>query len=118
MSYTKTGYIKSIYGIIADAIKEEIKILLKSDYFAYQSYLKNKTHTQGTEKGKAVNAATHQCSYRCSVCVTIFFTINSIFLYAICLLGKLPERNSFANRSQNSRLPVYCIYLTSGGHKR
>lgn len=36
MSYTKTGYIKSIYGIIADAIKEELKILLKSDYFAYQ----------------------------------------------------------------------------------
>lgn len=26
MSYTKMGYTKSIYGIIADAIKEELKI--------------------------------------------------------------------------------------------
>lgn len=54
MSYTKTGFIKSIYGIIADAIKEEIKILLKSDYFAYQSwlYLKNKTHTRDRKKRK------------------------------------------------------------------
>lgn len=34
MSYTKMGYTKSIYGIIADAIKEELKIyFLKSDYF-------------------------------------------------------------------------------------
>lgn len=35
MSPPQIGYIKSIYGIIADSIKEEIKIL-KSDYFAYQ----------------------------------------------------------------------------------
>lgn len=34
MSPPQIGYIKSIYGIIADSIKEEIKIL-KSDYFAY-----------------------------------------------------------------------------------
>lgn len=28
MSYTKMGYTKSIYGIIADAIKEELKIYI------------------------------------------------------------------------------------------
>lgn len=55
MSYAKTGNIKSIYGIIADAIKEEIKILLKSDYFAYQGCLifKNKTHTRDGKKGNS-----------------------------------------------------------------
>lgn len=36
MSLPQIGYIKSIYGVIADSIKEQIKIL-KSDYFAYQS---------------------------------------------------------------------------------
>lgn len=41
MSYTKMGYTKSIYGIIADAIKEELKIyFLKSDYF----YNKDRTN--------------------------------------------------------------------------
>lgn len=41
MSYTKMGYTKSIYGIIADAIKEELKIyILKSDYF----YNKDRTN--------------------------------------------------------------------------
>ena len=52
MSYTKTGYIKSIYGIIADSIKEEIMILLKSDYFAYRGWLhlKNMTHALGDGK--------------------------------------------------------------------
>lgn len=39
MSPPQIGYIKSIYGIIADSIKEEIKIL-KSDYFAYQPRLR------------------------------------------------------------------------------
>lgn len=37
-SAPQTGYIKSIYGVIADSITEEIKIL-KSDYFAYQPRL-------------------------------------------------------------------------------
>lgn len=39
MSPPQIGCIKSIYGIIADSIKEEIKIL-KSDYFAYQPPLR------------------------------------------------------------------------------
>lgn len=41
MSAPQIGYIKSIYGVIADSIKEEIKIL-KSDYFAYQLWLRLK----------------------------------------------------------------------------
>lgn len=39
MSAPQIGYIKSIYSVIADSIKEEIKIL-KSDYFAYQPWLR------------------------------------------------------------------------------
>lgn len=35
MSPPQIAHIKSIYGVIADSIKEKIKIL-KSDYFAYQ----------------------------------------------------------------------------------
>jgi len=53
MSYTKRGYIKSIYGTIADAIKEELKILLKSDYLHIKADCTSKIRrTQGLKKGK------------------------------------------------------------------
>lgn len=82
MSYTKTGYIKSIYGIIADAIKEDIKILLKSDYFAYQfkADCTSKIRcTQGMEKRETEN--TDELLYLSVVALHVFsFAVNCIIL--------------------------------------
>lgn len=112
MSYTETGYIKSIYGIIAESIKGEIMILIKSDYFPYQE---QHTHTHPPKKRETENrwAPSPQPECRLLNCL-LFFTLTVKWM---CLQTRGDQSGLIQSQARTQDCQWrYLIYVT-GAYK-